>query len=116
MAAVTSGVQLVVMLRDSGTGEAKLAVAREALKLAADEDRHPTAEEVIEYMEQSGTVPDGTLEKARSIAEHGRWDVPTVKREVPIEDRFPVAPQEQAQEQQAQPIKQPSKPSPVKPS
>lgn len=98
-----NGAELVRKLAESGTGEAKLDVARKTLVTINDqEQRLATAEEVLAAMESAG-VSEGTLEKARSIIQTGKWDGVRVEKEKPVEERL--------LEQMALP--EPQKPQPV---
>ncbi len=87
MSAVTNGAELVKRLAATGTGKAKLDPAREYLTFVNRvEKRIPTAEEVIEAMEEHEAWPEMTLTKARQIAETGKWEGPKEEAVVPVED------------------------------
>jgi hypothetical protein len=97
MSAITNGAELVKRLKDHGTGETKLAVVR---KLLADthriENRVAHADEVLAELVKAG-VGEGTLLKARTLAETGEWKGPPADLTLSIEDellgaRTPPAP------------------------
>lgn len=86
MAAITSGVELVQKLKESGTGEAKLNVAREVLYKYG---RAATAAQVVEALEQSDIVPLMTRSKARAFMETGEFSPETLNvKPVAIEDQL----------------------------
>lgn len=98
-----NGAELVRKLAESGTGTAKLDVARKVLADTDEQEgRVATAEEVVTALESAG-VSEGTLEKARSIIQTGKWDGVRVEKEKPVEERL--------LEQMALP--EPQKPQPV---
>jgi hypothetical protein len=91
MSPIYWGVDLIRELERNGTGEAKLAIARNALSDRWTQDRqHATAEELYVAMETAG-VNEQTLSKARSLIEHGVTFVPTKPR-VHVEDLLPPPP------------------------
>lgn len=69
---VEDGAELVAILAESGTGEGKLAVARECLARAEAQERHASSQEVFDAMADSHLVFKGTLDKALAIMETGR--------------------------------------------
>lgn len=114
------GVELVKSLASTGTGEAKIDIAR---KVIADtwehERRHATAEEVFTAMDAAG-VGEGTMKKARSFIDTGTPYI--AERAAPkIEDVLPPPPAEpkpggKVATMPSAPLGQPSElPSPVVP-
>ena len=88
---INDGVALVRKLKESGTGEAKLAVARGALAAARDAGRRATSEEVLEALEAAGVNPL-TIEKAWAFATAGEYVADEVR--VPdLEDTLGDAPE-----------------------
>ncbi len=86
MTPIKSGPALVKALKLAGTGEAKLDVAREALKFAHAEGRVASAGEVVAHLRACGTNPD-TVAKAETLMLTG-MPPSRVAPEVPIEDRL----------------------------
>lgn len=70
--AITDGAALVRKLKESGTGDAKLAHARSALKAAHADGRRATADDVLAALEVGG-VPELTLKKALAFAADGEY-------------------------------------------
>lgn len=91
---VEDGARLVQLMRESGTGEGKLEIARAVLLRAEAEGRRATAEEVFaECANEPARVFQGTLDKMRNIIDTGYWDgsediVPLVL----VEDRIAQTP------------------------
>ena len=85
MAAITSGAELVKKLKESGTGEAKLTVARAVL---SEKGAKATAEDVIEALAQKW--PNSlTIKKAKSFAACGEFDPESKEATAPaIEDEL----------------------------
>ena len=84
MAAITSGAELVKKLKESGTGEAKLLVARGVLVARGAK---ATAGDVLEALalQFPGSL---TVAKAKAFAEVGEWN-PESARPIPtIEDEL----------------------------
>lgn len=87
MSVVTNGAELVRKLRETGTGESKLAIARKVLQdVFARDKRHATAEEVLDALRGSSDVTPATVAKAEMIAETGFWSPAAVEKQRPIED------------------------------
>ena len=87
---INDGAALVRKLKESGTGEAKLAVARAALAGAHAAGRRATSEEVLEALEAAGVNPL-TVQKAWAFATTGEHVTEEVR--VPaIEDALGEAP------------------------
>jgi len=85
---VKTGPELIKKLAASGTGEAKLASARAALRHAWEkENRVMTSEEVLEVMAKDESVPESTLRKAENIVDTGTHETPELKRTT-IEDEL----------------------------
>jgi hypothetical protein len=86
-APIKNGVQLVLALKASGTGEAKLAVARTALQ---EKGKNATAEDVITALQNAEPpVPELTIKKATSFAKFGEWLPEMLEaKEKPIEDQL----------------------------
>ena len=88
---INDGAALVRKLKESGTGEAKLAVARPALSAARAAGRRATSEEVLEALEAADVNPL-TLQKAWAFATTGEHVTEEVR--VPaIEDTLGDAPE-----------------------
>lgn len=123
MSKVTNGADLVRRLKASGTGEGKLAVARECLEsVYRDSRRVASSDEVIAALESRGVYPD-TVKKARRIVETGLAEEAEVAPvEQSIEDRLaPVLEIEPAKSpdpvvtEKSEPVAEPvPKPEPVK--
>jgi hypothetical protein len=91
MPAITSGAELVKMMAESGTGEAKLAPARQLLAEHYEKTGKDTsAAGVIAALEASG-APEMTLDKARQFAGRGEYTGPAQAAAVKIEDVILVA-------------------------
>jgi hypothetical protein len=87
MAVITHGGDLVAALAESGTGAAKLAVARAELERVFEaKGREATAAEVVAAM-AAADVGEGTLAKARALCETGQVRLPELPAE-PIEVRL----------------------------
>lgn len=110
MAAVTCGATLVKKLKESGTPEWRLESAR---KLLADtheaEGKVAAAEDVIKALEGSlpGGAENGTVRKARQIAETGEAAAPRPAGRVPVEESILAA----VAERQAKAAKKSDKPA-----
>jgi len=89
MPKITSGAELVRRLRESGTGEDKLAVCRKVLASAPD-PRRVTSADVVAAIEAA--FPHSlTVEKAKALAETGEWAGPKSDQAVPIEEQVLAA-------------------------
>lgn len=86
-AAITSGALLTKKLAESGTGEAKLALARKCLTDARDAGRTATAAEVVAALELGG-APEMTVLKAKTLAETGEWHGPPADARTPVEEEL----------------------------
>lgn len=88
MPGIQNGAELVKRLKESGTGESKLAIAR---KVLADtykfERRTATSDEILLALESAG-VSESTITKARSLAETGSVPaaIEAAQQQRPIED------------------------------
>jgi hypothetical protein len=83
---ITDGASLVKALKDSGTGETKLAVARALLAERFGQGKTATAAEVVQALTDAG-VAEGTVGKATSLMLTGEEQtVATI--EIPIEERI----------------------------
>ena len=83
---VGTGPDLIKALKISGTPDSKLAVAREALKKAWDEEKRVLdADDLIFAMEKAGMSP-ATLDKARTLNQSGVLRGPS--HDPPIEDQI----------------------------
>jgi hypothetical protein len=87
MPAITSGALLTKKLAETGTGEAKLAIARKCLIDARDAGRAATAAEVVAALELGG-APDMTVLKAKALAETGEWHGPPADVNTPVEEEL----------------------------
>lgn len=87
MPKITSGAELVRRLRESGTGEDKLAVARKVLA----EKRAATAEDVVAALGDALGEGHMTVQKAAALAETGEWAGPKAEAAVPIEEQILAA-------------------------
>lgn len=88
MAAVTGGADLVRRLRESGTGEDKLAVARAVL---AEKGAASTSGDVLAALEARfpGTL---TVAKARAYCETGEWVPDSARPLANLEDQILAGP------------------------
>ena len=92
MPGITNGAELVKRLKATGTGEAKLAAARRVLADVSEQrGRVATAAEVIAGLAEAG-AGEGTLDKARQLAETGEYKGPAAAPDLAIEDRLLAAP------------------------
>lgn len=88
MLKVENGAELVRRLAKTGTGEAKLAVARTVLADTWQHERRvASGDEVILALESAG-AGEGTLDKARQIRDTGEWAGPQDRTAVPVEDQL----------------------------
>ncbi len=86
--AILNGAELVRRLKEHGTGETKLAVARKVLAdIHRTEHRVASAAEVIDAL-TAAAAGEGTLLKARVLVETGTWSGPPKAEDVPIEDEL----------------------------
>jgi hypothetical protein len=90
MPAITSGAMLTKKLAETGTGEAKLALARKCLIDARDAGRSATAAEVVAALELGG-APEMTVLKAKTLAETGEWHGPPADVKTPVEEELLAA-------------------------
>jgi hypothetical protein len=60
--------ELLDRLKESGTGEGKLAAAAAAIDAAGQEAADVAAADLIDHMHEEKLWPEGTLEKAREMA------------------------------------------------
>lgn len=80
-----SGAKLTQILRDSGAGEAKLAICRDVLAA----DPKATGEAVLDALERAfleRRCGEGTVQKAAQILATGEYKLPERAKVVPIED------------------------------
>lgn len=93
--AVLNGAELIKALAATGTGDDKLELPRQMLAfIKRKENRILSATEVIDILEKAGVTdnfaawprtPALTLEKARSLAATGKWEL-AEKEEIPVEE------------------------------
>lgn len=93
-----NGAELVAELAKTGTGDRHLKPARDLLAFVhRKENRVATASEVIDALESAGVTdamlkyprtPALTVQKARALAEAGRWDAPAAAEEPTVEERI----------------------------
>jgi hypothetical protein len=110
MPAITSGALLTKKLAESGTGEAKLALARKCLTDARDAGRTATAAEVVAALELGG-APEMTIMKAKALAETGEWHGPPEVSAPPVEEAMLAA---EGIEVPAEPVPTEPAPKPAK--
>lgn len=85
---VLNGAQLVKAMADSGAGVRTLAPARE--RLAEYHRKYGTvapANEILAALD-AANVSARSLDKAKQLAETGRWVPPEKRHEVPVEERL----------------------------
>lgn len=83
---ITNGAELVAKLAATGTGEAKLAVARKHLGfIHRSENRVASAAELLDVLAKEFGEEHMSVRKARCIAETGEWAGPIEMRNPPIE-------------------------------
>lgn len=94
MPAIKWGQDLVKRLKESGTPDEPLAVARAIIEDAwSQRQEHATADDVAKAIEAAvggGIVSEGTAIKARALADTGALPVTEVIK--PIEERIPPPP------------------------
>lgn len=81
-----TGKQLVKLLRESGTGEAKLAVARAVLERKPKASAEAVFDALKADYEAGNCVGEGTLAKAEQIMRDGEYRFLPPVVETPIED------------------------------
>jgi len=88
-APITNGAALTKQLRDSGTGEGKLALCRATLSRVMEaENRVATSAEVIADLEANLAPDHLTLTKARAFAEVGEWKPVSTAANASLEDQL----------------------------
>lgn len=87
MPAVTNGAELTKLLRESKTGENKLAVCRKVLERVRDEEKRiATSDEVIAELVKVFGPDHLSCVKARAFAMTGEWHGLYAQEVVPVED------------------------------